>query len=82
MGLEDWDFGIMIYGERWRKERRMFHSQMHMNAAPKFQSVQILQARRFLKKLVDCSDELAVTVREYVYDSHVMLPSSPGFPGP
>ena len=66
MGFEDWAFTIMSYGERWRKERRMFHSQMHMNTTPKFQSVQTLQARLFLKKLVDRSDELAVAVRGYV----------------
>ena len=66
MGLEDWNFGLMTYGEHWRKDRRMFHSQMHINITPKFQIVQTLQARLLLKQLVDPSDKLAVTVRGYV----------------
>ena len=67
MGLEDWDFVLRPYGERWRKERRIFHSQMNMNSAPKFQSVQVHQARLFLKQLVDHLNELALSVRGYVY---------------
>lgn len=69
MGLKDWDFVLMPYGDRWRKDRRTFHSQMHLNAAHKFQSVQTLQARLFLKRLMDRSEELAVTVRGYVEDT-------------
>lgn len=63
MGLNDWDFAVRPYGELWRKERRMFHSQLHSNAAPKFQGVQTRQARLFLKQLVDQPNELAVNVR-------------------
>ena len=63
MGFKDWNFVLTPYGERWRKDRRIFHSQTQLNATPKFQSVQTLQARLFLKKLIDRSDDLAVTVR-------------------
>ena len=66
MGLEDWNFAIMTYGDTWRKTRRIFHSQMHSNAAPRFQSVQKRQARAFLKQLLEDPTELAVSVRGYV----------------
>lgn len=63
MGVEEWNFGFLPYGETWRKTRRVFHSQMHTNAAPKFQTVQKRQARAFLKQLLENQTELAVSVR-------------------
>lgn len=66
MGVAAWDFVLVPYGERWRKDRRLFHSQMHLNAAPRFKSVQAHQARKFLKQLVDHSDDLEVSVKGYV----------------
>lgn len=66
MGLEDWNLAFMSYGETWRKTRRLFHSQMHTNASPKFQSIQTRQARAFLKHLLEDPTELAISVRGYV----------------
>lgn len=44
---------VRPYGEHWRAERRLFHSQAHQNAAPKFRGVQLRQARMLLKQLVE-----------------------------
>ena len=57
---------IRPYGESWRRERRMFHSQTHQNAAPKYKNVQMRQARLFMKKLAADPSDLAVSVRGYV----------------
>ena len=67
MGLWDWDFVLLPYGERWREKRRLFHSQLSPSSAPEFQSVQLRQAHLFLKELVNHSNQLAVTVRGYVH---------------
>ena len=53
----------MRYGSTWRKYRRMFHSQMHSNAVPKYQSVQLRQARIFLKNLLADSSDVSASVR-------------------
>jgi len=58
----------MPYGEHWRKDRRLFHSQLHSNAAPKFKSVQTRQARKFLKQLADHPKDLNVAVRGYALE--------------
>lgn len=63
MGFGDCMFSVMPYGEMWRKQRRMFHSQMHLNAVPKYQGAQLRQARRFLRQLLNESSDLSVSVR-------------------
>ena len=63
MGFATWDFVVFRYGSAWRKYRRTFHSQLHSNAVPKYQSVQLRQARLFLQKLLVNSSDISGSVR-------------------
>lgn len=44
MGFE-WDFGIMPYGERWRRHRKTFNDKFHQTAVIEYQDVQVKQTR-------------------------------------
>ncbi|KAF8491137.1 hypothetical protein JB92DRAFT_3100569 [Gautieria morchelliformis] len=36
----DWKFGLMCYGNKWRRFRRMFHQKFHLIAAAAYTNVQ------------------------------------------
>jgi len=62
-----WNFALQTYGEPWRTRRRMFHSGMQLSIVPKYEGLQLRQARVFLKQLAADSDDLATIVRGYVF---------------
>lgn len=66
MGFAEWDFVLHPYGEKWRHDRRLFHSVTHMNVAPKYEKLQTRCARAFLKQLHTNSNDLRDSIRKYV----------------
>lgn len=55
---------VMGYGEMWRRQRQVFHSQMQPSEVTKYRSVQLRQARMFLRQLREDSSALSASVRE------------------
>ncbi|KAF8524543.1 cytochrome P450 [Hysterangium stoloniferum] len=47
----DWSFVLMPYGDRWRRNRRMFHQHFYPGAIKAYQPLQIKHARDLLKRL-------------------------------
>ncbi|KAF8498385.1 cytochrome P450 [Hysterangium stoloniferum] len=47
----NWSFVLMRYGDRWRRNRRMFHQHFHPGAIKAYQPLQIKHARDLLKRL-------------------------------
>lgn len=66
MGLAEWNISVQTYGDPWRSRRRIFHSELHVTAVPKYQGVQFRQARLFLKQLAADTSDLSASVRGYV----------------
>jgi len=64
MGFGAWNFGLQEYGDQWRQGRRLFHSGVHQGIVSKYHSVQIRNARTFLKQLRENSDDLHTSVRK------------------
>lgn len=66
MGFGAWNFSAQEYGDKWRQNRRLFHSGVHQGVVSKYQSVQIRNVRAFLKRLQESSDDFFPLVRKYV----------------
>ncbi|KAF9227140.1 hypothetical protein BS17DRAFT_695966, partial [Gyrodon lividus] len=41
-------FAILLYGERWRLHRRLFHQAFYLNAAPSFRPIQMQRAHELI----------------------------------
>ncbi|KAI0350830.1 cytochrome P450 [Trametes cingulata] len=52
-GYMPWEFGLWGYTEEWRRHRKAFHQLFHQNVIPDYRPSQIMQTRRFLRKLLD-----------------------------
>ncbi|KAJ8463881.1 hypothetical protein ONZ51_g9969 [Trametes cubensis] len=51
MGMDD-IFGLMPYGERWKRHRRGFWQHFHPGVVSKYHAAQNVQVRKFLAKLL------------------------------
>ncbi|KAI0683656.1 cytochrome P450 [Cerioporus squamosus] len=53
--LSGWSFlmGAIRYGPQWRRRRRVLHEHMHRNAVARYQTIQELQARRYLLNVLE-----------------------------
>ncbi|KAI0333738.1 CyP450 monooxygenase [Cubamyces sp. BRFM 1775] len=62
MGM-DGIFGLMPYGERWKRHRRGFWQHFHPGVIAKYRVAQSVQARRFLVKLLQTPSRLKEHIR-------------------
>ena len=56
--------GIMPYGMRWRKHRRIFHENFRINAVYKYQPIQRREIHAFLRRLLDTPDNFLHRIRQ------------------
>ncbi|EPQ51619.1 cytochrome P450 [Gloeophyllum trabeum ATCC 11539] len=53
-----WTFGMMRYGETWRKHRRMFESQFKPSSTRAYWPIMATQTHMLLRRLLDSPDDL------------------------
>ncbi|OCH89273.1 cytochrome P450 [Obba rivulosa] len=70
MGWE-WDFGLMEYGQRWRRHRRAFHQFFNQTAVRDYQPQVQAASRSFLRQLYHDPQDFARHIR-YVFGASVM----------
>lgn len=63
MNFAEWDFGFMVYGEKWRTQRRIFHSHAHQGVAPQYQGIQLRETRAYLQRLLADPENFATLTR-------------------
>ncbi|KAJ2934994.1 hypothetical protein H1R20_g2117, partial [Candolleomyces eurysporus] len=56
----DWQTGVLTYGTRWRKHRRLLHHSFHSAAVKQFRPHIIKATRNLLKRLLDDPDPLNI----------------------
>ncbi|KAF9473301.1 cytochrome P450 [Pholiota conissans] len=54
----DFSFGHMRYGDRWKKHRRMFHSQFQQSMVSKYWDIQRKEAHMLLHRLLQSPENL------------------------
>ncbi|KAJ8474863.1 hypothetical protein ONZ51_g6940 [Trametes cubensis] len=54
----DWTLALKRYGEDWRRVRRPFWQHFHSNAVKQYEPAQQLEARRFLRRLLNVPEDL------------------------
>ncbi|KAF8157041.1 cytochrome P450 [Crassisporium funariophilum] len=59
----DFNFGLMDYGETWRRLRRLMHLSFHPSAALKLRPHELKSARGLLGRLLDDPDDLMGNLR-------------------
>jgi cytochrome P450 len=57
-------FGLLPYGQWWRRHRRSFNEHFHANAVCKYHPVQARETRAFLNKLLQAPERLIPHIRE------------------
>ncbi|KDQ55433.1 hypothetical protein JAAARDRAFT_37446 [Jaapia argillacea MUCL 33604] len=62
MGWE-WSFGMMRYGDRWKKHRLVFDRQFKSSVAPAYRPIQAAQCHLFLRRLLDSPNDLLEHLR-------------------
>lgn len=58
-----WSFGMMNYGERWKKHRKVFHQFFNQNAVDKYRPVQTREGRMLLRRLLKNPDGFLQHIR-------------------
>ena len=67
-----WSFGMMNYGEQWKRHRKLFHQHFNQNAVDKYQHIQMRESRALLRRIRTNPDQFMDHIRMYVYRvSHV-----------
>ncbi|KDR70119.1 hypothetical protein GALMADRAFT_254949 [Galerina marginata CBS 339.88] len=66
--LMGWDFSFahMLYGDRWRQHRRMFHRQFQQSVAPTHWPTQRREAHALLRRLLHSPDNLNYHLRHNI----------------
>lgn len=59
-----WSFALWGYGPEWRRHRRLMHEELQPAAIAKYQSIQFRGARVFVKRLLDNTEDVHVTIRK------------------
>ncbi|KAF8965476.1 cytochrome P450 [Flammula alnicola] len=59
----DFSFGHMRYGDRWKKHRRIFHSQFQQSVAPTYWPIQRREAHALLRRLLHSPENLDYHLR-------------------
>jgi len=60
----DFNFGLIPYGQWWRRHRRVFHEHFHPNAIRKYQPVQAREAHAFIKRLLESPKKFKQHIRQ------------------
>ncbi|KAH9899373.1 O-methylsterigmatocystin oxidoreductase [Cubamyces lactineus] len=63
-GYMPWEFGLWGYTEEWRRHRKAFHQLFNQNVIPDYRPSQIVQTRRFLRKLLADPDKFVGHIRQ------------------
>jgi cytochrome P450 len=58
-----WSFGMMSYGDQWKKHRKVFHQYFNQNAVEKYHHIQIRESRVLLKHLIENPDDFLHHIR-------------------
>ena len=62
-----WSFGMMNYGEQWKRHRKLFHQHFNQNAVDKYQHIQMRESRALLRRIRTNPDKFMDHIRMYVY---------------
>ncbi|PPQ69882.1 hypothetical protein CVT25_005587 [Psilocybe cyanescens] len=64
--LMGWDFSFahMVYGDRWKKHRRVFHHQFQPSIAPSYYPIQTREAHGLLRRFLRSPDTLDYNLRQ------------------
>lgn len=64
-----WDFSFahMVYGDRWKKHRRVFHHQFQPSIAPSYYPIQTREAHGLLRRFLRSPDTLDYNLRQSVF---------------
>jgi hypothetical protein len=52
-----WNFGLLPYGELWRRKRKLMHAHFHPGVADRYHSVQLASVRRFAQNILVTKNE-------------------------
>ncbi|KAI0642617.1 cytochrome P450 [Trametes meyenii] len=70
-GYMHWEFGMWGYTPEWRRHRKAFHQLFNQNVIPDYQPGQVMQTRRFLRKLLDRPHDFVSHTR-HLFGSTIM----------
>ena len=56
--------GLMPYGLRWRRHRKLFHEYFNHNAVTKYQPIQRQEVQAFLRRLLVTPDDFLHHIRQ------------------
>ncbi|KAF8573501.1 cytochrome P450 [Ramaria rubella] len=59
----DWDFGLMRYGDWWRRHRKAFHQEFYSTSIVKYHDIQTRQTRRLLHYLRETPNDFSKHIR-------------------
>jgi len=65
MGFDQWNWGLMRYGERWRRHRKMFYQKFQPSAVPAYYPIQTKQSRTLLRRLYDSPGDFITHFRHF-----------------
>ena len=60
----DFNFGFIPYGARWRKLRKLFHENFHIDTVYKYQPMQRREVHAFLCRLLVTPDNFLHHIRQ------------------
>jgi cytochrome P450 len=60
-----WDFnlGLMVYGDRWRIHRKVFHEVFRPEAAVSFRPIQLSSIHALLRKMMENPEDYVTHLR-------------------
>ncbi|KAH9894042.1 cytochrome P450 [Cubamyces lactineus] len=59
----DWTLALKRYGKDWRRVRQPFWQHFHSNVVKQYEPTQQLEARRFLRRLLNVPEDLATELK-------------------
>jgi len=60
----DFNFGLLPYGQLWRRHRRAFHEHFHPNAVKKYEPVQTREVHALIKRLLESPKNFRHHIRQ------------------
>lgn len=68
-GYGEWSIPTRAYGDAWRRDRRVLHSEMREGAVEKYQGILARHTHTFLKELVEDPDNFVSISRGQALDA-------------
>ena len=59
----NWSFGLQPYGPEWRDGRKAFQKVFHPNIVPRFRPLEVVEARKLLRRLLQTPDNFMAHLR-------------------